>query len=119
MPGAGKVIRSGLRGGIRGVRIVRGRLRETGSIGVKGAVDFVGRNVQESEIISVRKTAPVLKACLQKMIGSDDVCMDEFVRAINRTVNVALSSEMHDGIRLMAVKNLLKRNRVTKVNFSN
>ena len=66
------------------------------------AVDLVGGDVVETERRTAfgRQRSPVGAGGLQQLIGADDVGLDELGRAIDGAVDVGLSGQMHDGVRL-------------------
>src|SRR5215510_9173299 len=44
--------------------------------------------------------APMRERCLQQHIGADHIGIDEFGRAINRAIHVALCGKMHHRVRI-------------------
>ena len=64
-----------------------------------------------------RKRSPILETRLEKMIGAHDIGLDEFARAVDGAVDVALGGEVHDGVGLILVKNLLQRRRVAEIDL--
>ncbi len=71
-------------------------LGEGRRVRTQGAVDLVGRDVQETEggAFLVRQRAPVAAHRFEQVEGADDVGLDEGARAFDRAVDVALGREV-------------------------
>src|SRR5262249_11812309 len=63
--------------------------------------------MQETEMLRPRpELTPMRERRLEKNISADDIGVDEFRRAIDRSVDVALGGEMHHGVGMEARENI-------------
>src|SRR5579862_3811711 len=74
----------------------------------KRPIDFVGRDMQETEpLFFVRlQFIPISARLFQQSESPIDIGRDEILRSANRSVDVALSRKMNDGPRLMRFQQL-------------
>src|ERR1700674_3251130 len=102
--GADQMIGSRLGRGVRTVRSVRGGLAEGRVVGSERSVDFVGRDMQETErgAIGLGKRQPVGSRFLEQTECAVDVGADEIIGAVDGAVDMALGGEVNDGTRLFA-----------------
>src|SRR5437868_1667475 len=91
-----QVIGSRFRGGVRAIGLVALGLAECRITGGQGAVDFVGRDVEEAKLflIFLRRVGPIGARFLQQAKGAVYVGADEIVGTENRAVHVAFGGEV-------------------------
>ena len=58
---------------------------------------------------------PMLECCLQHDIGTNKVGLNEILRTINRTVNMRLSREVHNDVRIKIKKAALNHRRIADI----
>ena len=89
------MVRGGLACGIGRVRLVGTALGEK-TLGPERAVDLVRRDVQEAKTILgfPIQSPPVLERRLQQHAGAQDVGLEEDLRCIDRTVDVAFGRQI-------------------------
>lgn len=90
------------------IRGVRRRLTEW-RIGLsERPKDFIGRHLEEAErCLSVRRhVAPIGQRGLQKPVRADDVCLNEAVRILDRTIDMTLRGEIEYGTRPVFCQNV-------------
>ena len=106
-PGRDEVIRGGLRGGIGRTRIVA-RLFDERAVLAERAVNFVGRDMQETEgvALTAAQRLPMGAGRLQHRESAHDVCLDEGVAARDRAVDVTLGGEMDHLVRMKSRERL-------------
>ncbi|MNJ58276.1 hypothetical protein D3C77_539040 [compost metagenome] len=70
------------------------------------AIHFVGRNVMETKRCTLvgRQRQPVGASSLQQAVGTDNIGVDKIGRAVDRTVDMRLGCQVHDGMRLEALE---------------
>jgi len=97
--GAHQVIGRGLARRVRRIGLKRMGLGKGRVIGTEGAVDLVGRDVQEakSRLARILQRAPVLERAGQQVVRADDVGVDERLRPEDRAIDVRLGGEINDG----------------------
>lgn len=106
LPCAGEVIRGGFARGIRRMRGIQIGFRKTGCVNFEGTVNFVRGDMEETESrLFFWTQSPVVAECgLEKVIGAEDVGVNEVFRTVDGSVHVALGGEVHDGIRRVFFK---------------
>ena len=83
------------------------------AVGTERPVDFVGRDVQETEAIA---NAVGCFACrLQQVMGADDVGVDEFRGAADAAVDMAFGGQVHDRVGLNVTHRVMNGRFVAKV----
>jgi hypothetical protein len=99
--GAHQVIAGGLARRIRAVWFVAIGLGKGRIFLAKRAINFVGRNVQETEgaLLVALQPAPVGTHRFEQAEGTDDVGLDEIFRSVNAAVDVRFSGEIDDSAR--------------------
>jgi len=100
VPGARQVVGRGLGGGIRRVWGVLVMLVERWFFRAERAVDFVGRDMDEAEIIK-SALAPVFQRAVEQVPGAVDIGTDERIRIVDGPVHVALGGKVHHRRRTM------------------
>ena len=81
------------------------------------AVDFVGRDMQEAELLLLLARQPfvVSPSRAQKRKGPIDVGLEEGFRADDRSIDMAFRREVKDGCRLIRCERLGNQLRVTDI----
>jgi len=84
------------------------------------SVNFVGRNMQESEPIASmgRQRPPILETGLQQVVGSDHVGLNELARPIDAAVHMTFRRQVHDGIGSVVSDRAIDRTGVSNVDPS-
>jgi hypothetical protein len=102
VPGAHQMVGRGLAGGIGGIGLVAGGFGEQAGV-AQAAVDLVGGDVMEAEagLALAFQAVPVVPGGFEQGVGADDVGLDEFGRAVDGAVDVALGGQVHDAVRLV------------------
>ena len=92
MVGADKMIRGSLARRIRTIWLVLLGLCEGRIGGSKGAIDLIGRDMQESEIFLglTFEAIPVGAGRLKEIEGADDISLNELTRSMNGAVDMVL-----------------------------
>ena len=103
MVGANEVVTSGFAGGIGTVGLVCVGFLESGVFGRERSINFVGRDMQESEgsFILLGKIAPIGSGGFQEMECADDIGLDKLAGTVNRSVNMGLGGKIDYGPRLV------------------
>ena len=88
---------------IGAVRCIRRRFREWRILRAQGAIDFIGRDVQETETILglARQAGPIGTRGFEQAESAIDVGRNEFTWAMDRAIDVAFCGKVHDGARLV------------------
>src|SRR3972149_11522358 len=105
MKGADQMIRSGLGGGIRAVRCVGRGFREGGIVRSQRTIYLVGGYVQkpESGFFVTREHVPISSGFFQQMKCAVYIGLNEILRPVDGTVNMAFRREVHNGAWSMTV----------------
>jgi len=115
--GADKVVRSGLAGGIRTIRLVLLGLGEGGIGRSQRSVDLVGGDMEEAKglLVDFIEIVPVGSCGLEEGEGPDDVGLNEFGRAMDRTIHMGLGGKVDDGTGSVLDKELGNQFGITDV----
>ena len=98
---AGLARRIGRVGGVRGCFVEE-------PLGPEGAIDLVGRNVEETEGLLFRlvKLCKEMAGNLEELEGTNDIGADELPRAVDRAIDMAFGGKIHHRRRLGLLKEL-------------
>ena len=83
----------------------------------QGAVDFIRRNVLETEVPPrfFVKFAPIGECRLEECRRTSDVRADKLARSVDGAVHMRFCREMEDGIGLEVGESFIHRRRVTDI----
>ena len=117
VPGAHQVVAGGLAGAVRAVGLVAVRLGKRRLARSQAAVDLVGGDVQKAKrrLGLGRQAFPIAAHRVQQMEGADDVGLDEFARAVNAAVHMALGGKVDHRARLVLGQQARDQGRVADV----
>jgi hypothetical protein len=59
----------------------------------------------------------IVAGCFEKLIGSDDISLDESVGACDGAINVTLGRQMNDGCGLIAAEDGINRSSIADISF--
>jgi len=71
--------------------------------------------VQESEICRFFVGAPVAASSLEKLIGANEIGLDEVIWTIDRPVDMGFGCQVHDGCRFGRLQQLFERAAIANV----
>src|ERR1700688_4593257 len=91
---------------VRTVRRVRSVLRKRRILRSQRPVNFIGRNVQQSEVsfFGFGQASVISSHFFQQREGPVNICADKIARASYRSIYMALGGKMHDSTRLKATE---------------
>ena len=103
MVGAHQMVAGGFARRIRAVGFVAVGFGEGGVVFFQRAVDFVGGDVEEAEVVLgfAGEAVPVGAHGFEQAEGADDVGLDEVFRAVDAAVNVRFGGKIDDGAGLV------------------
>src|SRR5579871_522972 len=103
MVSAHQVVRGRFGRRIGAVGSISSGFRKFGVFGLERSVNFIGGNVEEAEVLFVRRIegGAVSPHFFQKRKGPVYIGEDEIVGAVDGTIHMAFRSEMNDGAGLM------------------
>ena len=100
-PGVDEMVGCRLGGGVgRAWRVGRGFGEFPGH--AEGTEDFVGGNMEESEVIGPSLPRPVRPCRLEHVVSAHDIGLDEHARPVDRTVDVGFRRQVDDGGGIVA-----------------
>ena len=111
------MVAGGLRGGVGGIGLVGALFVPRSVVCGEGAVDFVGRDVEEAEIFFFRRgeLGPMKTRGVEEAEGADDVGLDEGLGGIDRAVDVGLGGEVDDCVDRVVGEKFCDEGAVTDV----
>ncbi|MNO94569.1 hypothetical protein D3C76_861890 [compost metagenome] len=112
------MVGTGLAGGVRRTWLVGGGFSEKLFGTFKVSINFISRNMMESETGFTRivERQPIVTSSFQQSIGADDIGLDEFRRTRDGAIDMRLCSQVHDGVRLVLAQNPIDLFTVTNIN---
>ena len=101
--GTDQMVAGGLAGGVWAVGFVTVGFGEGGVVLGEGAIDFVGRDMEETEGVFglVSELTVVGTHRFKQAEGADDVGLDEVFGSVNAAVDLGFGREIDDSARLM------------------
>ena len=102
--GADEMVRAGLGGAIRAVRLIPGRLDEQGSVHLQGAIDLVGRDMVEA--LSFKMAFPGNFRRLQQAECTQNIGLGKGEGILDGAVNMALGSEVDHAVDRIVLEDL-------------
>ena len=106
--GADQVIGSGLRRGVRAIGGVSCGLREGRITGPERAIHLIGRDLEKAEhcLFLVSQSIPIRTGFFQQAERAVYVGANEILGSVNRSIDMAFSSEVNDSARLVISKKI-------------
>ena len=108
------MVAGGFGGRIGAARII-GRVFGELARGAKRAEHLVGRDVVETEAVRLASVLPIGAGGLEQGIGAGDVGLDKRAGAVDGSIHVGFSRQMHHRIGLMVSKDPVKRCAVANI----
>src|SRR5438445_5844725 len=105
------MIRGGLARRVWTVRRIGGGFPEWGSIGLKRAIDLVGRHVKKPKLVpfAPAERTPMGMDSFEESQRSHNIGLDESIRVMNRPVDMTLGREVDYGCGPVFSQNVRNR----------
>ena len=104
---------------VRAVRRIRGCLIKIAAVFVQGAIDLVGRHIQEFFVFLIPAVCqlPCLFRTVHQHCRPHDICLDKDFRAADAAVYMGFCRKMHHAVNIIVFKNVRDCFFVTDIGF--